>query len=179
MSRIGKQPITVPDGVTVEIKDRTVTAKGPLGEESWTLLDGIDVDFKENVITIIAKDAEKNKKIAAFSGLSRSLINNLVLGVSRGFEKVLEIVGVGYRAVQQDKDVQLQVGYSHPVLFPAPEGITLEVADGNKITIKGSNKQQVGQVAADIRKIRPPEPYKGKGIRYQNEYVRKKAGKSG
>lgn len=179
MSRIGKQPITIPAGVTVNIENRKITARGPLGEESVDLIDGIDVNISENVLSISSKKADVDKKQAAYWGLSRSLINNIILGVSSGFEKGLEIVGVGYRATQQNNDVLLQLGFSHNITFSPPEGITLQVVDPLNIKVKGSNKELVGQIAANIRKIRPPEPYKGKGIRYKNEYIRKKAGKTG
>lgn len=179
MSRIGKQKIQIPNGVTVNINGSIVTAKGPLGEEKISLLDGIDAKLENNELSILAANAESDKQMASYWGLFRSLVNNIVVGVSTGFEKDLEIIGVGYRATQQNKDILLQLGFSHNITFPAPEGITLQVVDANKIKIKGSNKQQVGQVAANIRKLRPPEPYKGKGIRYKDEYVRKKAGKAG
>jgi len=179
MSRIGKKPITIPDGVEVTLNNGILNVKGPLGQESYQLLDGIGVDIKDNVLTVIAENAENDKKIAAFFGLSRSLINNMVVGVSSGFEKDLEIVGVGYRAIQQNRDVQFQLGYSHNIIFTPPEGIDVDVLEATKLKVKGHNKQQVGQVAANIRKLRPPEPYKGKGIRYKDEYIRKKAGKAG
>jgi len=179
MSRVGKKPIEVPSTVSVEISEPNVKVKGPLGEEQITLLSGINVEMKDNCLNVLAPRAEDDKKIAAFHGLMRSLLNNIVVGVSTGFEKELEIVGVGYRATQQNKDVQLQLGYSHPILFTPPEGITIEVVEPTKLKVKGKNKQQVGQIAANIRKLRPPEPYKGKGIRYKDEYVRKKAGKTG
>ena len=179
MSRIGKQKIQIPDGVAVDVNDKIVTAKGPLGEEKVSLLDGIEAKIENNELSIFAQNAESDKKMASYWGLFRSLVNNIVIGVSKGIEKDLEIIGVGYRANQQNKDVVLQLGFSHNITFPAPEGITIQVLDANNIKIKGTNKQQVGQVAANIRKLRPPEPYKGKGIRYKNEYVRKKAGKAG
>jgi len=178
MSRIGKQPIEIPGGVTVDIASRVVTAKGPLGENKLTLLDGVNVQLESNIINVVIENDE-DKQQRAYHGLSRTLINNMVVGVSKGFEKELEIVGVGYRAAQQGQDIQFQLGYSHPIIFKAPDGITLEVTEATKFKVKGRNKEQVGQVAADIRKLRPPEPYKGKGIRYKNEQVRKKAGKTG
>ena len=179
MSRIGKKPIELPDGVSVNVSDKEVSVKGKLGEQKMSLFEGISVDVNDKIVNVNAENASENKQIAAFFGLARSLINNMVLGVSTGFEKNLEIIGVGYRANQQGKDIQFQLGYSHPILFQAPEGITLEVKDATKVAVKGINKQQVGQVAANIRKLRPPEPYKGKGIRYKDEYIRKKAGKAG
>jgi len=181
MSRIGKKPIVVPDNVTVSLSGKNVTAKGPLGEETVDLMDGISISQNDDILTITADENTgiDEKTLVAYTGLFRSLVNNIVVGVSEGFEKDLEIVGIGYRASQQSKDIVLQLGFSHNITFTAPDGITLEVADPTKIKIKGSNKQKVGQVAANIRELRPPEPYKGKGIRYKDEYVRKKAGKAG
>jgi large subunit ribosomal protein L6 len=179
MSRVARKPIQIPKGVTVEYKDRVLTVKGPLGEEKLPLMDGIDLSVADTVISITAKMAAEDKKIAAISGLVRSLVSNMVIGVSKGFEKSLDIVGVGYRATKQKSDVQFQLGYSHPIIFSPPEGITIDVLEATKLKVKGINKQQVGQVAANIRKLRSPEPYKGKGIRYSDEQVRKKAGKTG
>lgn len=179
MSRVGKKPIAVPKGVTVDISNNKISIKGPLGEEGLSLLDGISVKLEDNVLQVAANVTEENQKIAAYHGLFRSLISNMVIGVSSGFSKDLEIIGVGYRATQQSKNVQLQLGYSHPIIFSPPEGISVEVLEPTKLRVKGKNKQEVGQVAANIRKLRPPEPYKGKGIRYKDEAVRKKAGKTG
>lgn len=180
MSRVGKKPVLIPSGVTVDYKGRTLTVKGPLGEEALPMVEGIDLEVKDNVITIIAEKMKEDKQIAAASGLIRSLVSNMVIGVSKGFEKNLEIIGVGYRVTPQQKnEVQFQLGYSHPIVYTAPVGITIEVLEPTKFKIKGHNKYQVGQVAANIRKLRPPEPYKGKGIRYKDEQVRKKAGKTG
>lgn len=178
MSRIGKLPIVIPEKVDVSISGSKINVKGPLGEQDLEVLPGISIKSEDNVL-YINKDNEEDKQLNAFQGLFRSLINNMVIGVSVGFEKNLEIIGVGYRAAQQNSDIQFQLGYSHDIIFKAPEGITLEVVDATKVKIKGIDKQMVGQVAANIRKLRPPEPYKGKGIRYKNEYVRKKAGKAG
>ncbi len=178
MSRIGKKPIEIPGSVTVTINGNDVTVKGPLGEDSIALLQGVRIERTDNILNVQIED-ENNKQQRAYHGLFRSLINNMVVGVSAGFIKEMEIVGVGYRAIQQGKDVQFQLGYSHPIVFAAPDGITLEVTEATKFKVKGFSKEQVGQVAADIRKLRPPEPYKGKGIRYKNENVRKKAGKTG
>jgi len=178
MSRIGNKPIEIPNGVTVSVEGQNITVKGPLGEEKITFLEGVQAKVEEtNVLVSIDNYADKQQR--AYHGLFRSLLSNMVTGVSTGFTKELEIIGVGYRAQQQGKNIQFQLGFSHPVLFEAPDGITLEVAEATKFSVKGSNKQQVGQVAANIRKLRPPEPYKGKGIRYKDEYVRKKAGKAG
>jgi len=179
MSRIGKTPIEIPGGVTVDVKDRVVHVKGPLGEGSQKLFDNITIDINGNVLQVKAENYTNNKEIAAYFGLARTLINNLVMGVSKGFIKELEIHGVGYRATQKNADIEFQLGYSHTILFKAPEGIKLEVVEATKLKVIGADKQQVGQIAANIRKLRPPEPYKGKGIRYKNEQVRKKAGKAG
>ncbi len=177
MSRIGNKPINLPDNVAVDIKEHTIAVKGPLGEDSLAVLEGITLNVEDKILSIGTENDEK--QLVAFQGLFRSLINNMVVGTSQGFEKDLEIVGVGYRATQQGEDIQFQLGYSHPILFKAPAGIKLEVLDATKVKVKGINKQEVGQVAANIRKLRPPEPYKGKGIRYKDEYVRRKAGKAG
>ena len=177
MSRIGKKPIEIPNGVKVDIKDSNVTVTGSLGTSSILLLDGVSLNYSGNVINVEPKSEEKQN--IAYQGLFRTLINNMVTGVSQGFEKNLEIVGVGYRATQQGPDIQFQLGYSHTILFKAPEGIKLEVVDPTKIKVKGTDKQVVGQVAANIRELRPPEPYKGKGIKYKDEVIRKKAGKTG
>jgi large subunit ribosomal protein L6 len=180
MSRVGKKPIDIPQGVTLAIENRTVKAKGPLGELSVELMEGIDVKQEENVLNVVTLcDEEQYHEYAAYHGLMRALIQNIVTGVSTGFVKELEIQGVGYRAMQQGNDLKLQVGFSHDVIFPAPEGITFEVPEPTSIKVKGINKHQVGQVSANIREVRPPEPYKGKGIRYKGEYVRRKAGKAG
>mgnify|MGYP001766778955 FL=1 len=179
MSRVGKKPIAVPKGVTVDISSNKISVKGPLGEEKLSLLEGIQVKLENDALKIIADEKSENEKMAAYHGLIRSLISNMVTGVSSGFTKDLEIIGVGYRATQQSKNVQLQLGYSHPIIFSPPEGISVEVLEPTKLRVKGKNKQEVGQVAANIRELRPPEPYKGKGIRYKDEVVRKKAGKTG
>ena len=175
MSRVGKKPIAVPKGVTVDISNNKISIKGPLGEEGLSLLDGISVKLEDNVLQVAANVTEENQKIAAYHGLFRSLISNMVIGVSSGFSKDLEIIGVGYRATQQSKNVQLQLGYSHPIIFSPPEGISVEVLEPTKLRVKGKNKQEVGQVAANIRKLRPPEPYKGKGIRYKDENCKEKS----
>ncbi len=178
MSRIGKLPIEIPSGVTVNISGKDISVKGPLGENKLTILEDVNVELTDNILNVNVTDAE-NKQQRAYHGLFRSLINNMVEGVTNGFIKELEIIGVGYRALQQGNNVQFQLGYSHPIDFQAPDGITLEVIEPTKFKVKGSNKQLVGQGAANIRKLRPPEPYKGKGIRYKGEFVRKKAGKTG
>ncbi len=177
MSRIGKKPIEIPGGVTVDITGNSITVTGKLGTNSLQIIDGVKVEIDNNSVCV--KPAVEEKQNIAYQGLYRSLIFNMVYGVSTGFEKDLEIIGVGYRATQQGANIQFQLGYSHTILFEAPEGITLQVVDPTKIKITGIDKQKVGQVSANIRKLRPPEPYKGKGIRYKDEIVRKKAGKTG
>lgn len=179
MSRIGKKPIPIPKDVTVDINGRDVTVKGKLGSETLSLVGDMELELKDDTLNVINKGAPEDKKNHAYHGLVRSLVANMVTGVSVGFERNLEIVGVGYRVTQQNKDIMLQLGFSHNIEFAAPEGITLEVIDPTKLKIKGVNKQQVGQIAANIRKLRPPEPYKGKGIRYSGEQIRRKAGKAG
>ncbi len=179
MSRIGKQQIELPQGVTVDFTDNIVKVTGPLGEEQQQVHPQIGVTIEGTVLTVVNRGDDRDRKLAAFHGLYRSLIANMVTGVSKGFERELQIIGVGYRASQQDSDVLFQLGYSHSILFSPPEGITLEVLDNTRVVVKGISKQKVGQVASDIRNLRPPEPYKGKGIRYKDEYIRKKAGKAG
>ena len=178
MSRIGKLPITVPSGVTVNITpNNDVAVKGKNGELKASFNKNITISQQDGVISLTR--SSEQKEIRALHGLTRALINNMVVGVSEGFSKTLEIVGVGYRAQLQGKKLSLGLGFSHPVEIDQPEGITFEVPNANTIIIKGIDKQQVGQVAANIRVLRPPEPYKGKGIRYQGEYVRRKVGKTG
>lgn len=176
MSRIGKMPITVPSNVTVTIDGSTVTAKGPKGELSRTFLPLVQVSQEGDTIT--CSIAEETREAKAQWGLVRSLVNNMVEGVSAGFSKKLELVGVGYRAALKGKNLEMQLGYSHPVLVECPEGITFECPQPTEIIVSGPSKEQVGQVAADIRKWRKPEPYKGKGIRYEGEYIRRKLGKA-
>lgn len=176
MSRIGKMPITVPSGVTVTIDGTTVTAKGPKGELTRTFLPLVTVTQEGDTITCAAVD--ETREANAQWGLVRSLVNNMVEGVAHGFSKKLELVGVGYRAALKGKNLEMQLGYSHPVLVECPEGITFECPQATEIVVSGPSKEQVGQVAADIRKWRKPEPYKGKGIRYEGEYIRRKLGKA-
>lgn len=179
MSRIGKRPIEIPENVNIDLNGNKITVKGPLGEDSLEINFNLVVNIEGNLLKLKKENDTEDKKINGFYGLFRSLINNMVIGVSKGFEKDLEIVGVGYRATQENKNIKFQLGYSHDIIFDAPAGITLEVLDTTKVKVKGFNKQAVGQAAANIRKLRPPEPYKGKGIRYKDEYIRKKAGKTG
>lgn len=177
MSRIGKMPISIPSGVDVKIDGSTVTIKGKKGELTRTFQPTMIIKVEGDEIIVTPADDERQTN--AYWGLTRSLLHNMVVGVSEGFEKKLELVGVGYRAALKGSDLELQLGFSHPVLVKAPEGITFEVPSQNEITVTGVSKEKVGQTAADIRKWRKPEPYKGKGIRYVGEYVRRKAGKAG
>ena len=177
MSRIGKKPIDIPQGVEVKIEGQTVIAKGPQGEEKVEVRPEIAVKIENNQI-ILSKVGESRETDALY-GLSRTLVANAVQGVKEGFVKNLEIQGVGYRAAMEGKNLNLSLGYSHPVIVEPPAGITISVEANTKITVKGSNKQTVGDVAAYIRGKRPPEVYKGKGVRYEGEYVRRKAGKAG
>lgn len=177
MSRIGKLPISIPSGVTITVGDENaVTVKGPKGELSEKLCPEMELKVEDGTITVNRPSDDKQHR--ALHGLTRSLLNNMVVGVTDGFQKNLEIVGVGYRAQMQGTTLVLNVGYSHPVEVVPPKGITFEVPAPTKISVKGSDKQQVGQTAADIRVIRKPEPYKGKGIRYEGEFVRHKEGKT-
>jgi large subunit ribosomal protein L6 len=177
MSRIGKQPIAVPSGVDVTISERRVTVKGPRGTLEHDVPETITVARDGDDLVVTRPDDERENR--SLHGLTRTLVANMVTGVSTGFTRELEIVGVGYRAVAQGPTkLELQLGFSHPVTVDAPEGITFEVPQPTRITVQGADKQLVGQVAADIRKIRKPEPYKGKGIRYSDERVLRKAGKS-
>lgn len=177
MSRIGKMPITVPAGVTVTIEDNHVTVKGPKGELTRQINKNMKLTIDNGVITVERPDDEKESR--SLHGLSRTLINNMIIGVTQGFSKTLEINGVGYRAAKQGQNINFTLGFSHPVVKEPPAGITFEVPAPNKIVVSGADKEVVGAVAADIRTLRPPEPYKGKGIRYEGEHVRRKIGKAG
>lgn len=177
MSRIGKLPIEIPQGVEVAIDGQTISAKGPLGTESVDVREEIEITKVDNTVVLVRKNEER--KTRALHGLSRTLVANAINGVKTGFEKRLELQGVGYRAAMQGTTLNLQLGYSHPINIEPPKGITIAVEATTKIIIKGSNKQTVGDIAAEIRSKRPPEVYKGKGVRYEGEYVRKKAGKAG
>jgi large subunit ribosomal protein L6 len=175
MSRIGRQPIELPSGVNVSLLSGRVMVNGPLGELTQEVPARMKIEQSEGSITV-TRPTERGED-RALHGLTRSLIANMVEGVTKGFEKRLELQGVGYRAALQGADLRLDVGYSHPVVLKARQGITFEVPTPTEIVVKGVDKQQVGQTAAEVRKVRPPEPYKGKGIRYAGEYVRRKVGK--
>ena len=176
MSRIGKEPIGIPDGVEVAVDGGTVTVTGPKGTLTEAVHPNILVQVTDDQVIVDRPDEEQENR--ALHGLTRALIANMVHGVTQGWERRLEIVGVGYRATKQGNGISVQVGYSHPVAVTPPEDVSLEVPTPTQITVSGTNKQRVGQVAADIRAIRRPEPYKGKGIRYAGEHVRRKAGKA-
>jgi large subunit ribosomal protein L6 len=177
MSRIGKRPVTLPGNVKVNINGQTVTIEGPKGTLSQTLRPEVKVVIEDGTILVTRTGDDKDER--SLHGLSRTLVANMVEGVTNGFTKSLELVGVGYRATLQGRKLVLTVGYSHPVEIDPPQGIEIAVEGANKVHVKGSDKQLVGDVAADIRSVRPPEPYKGKGIKYAGEVVRRKAGKSG
>jgi len=176
MSRIGKQPIVVPGGVDVRVEGSRVAVKGPRGQLEQGFHPDMRISLEDGTIRVERPSDERDHR--ALHGLTRTLISNMVEGVTNGYEKRLEIVGVGYRATLKGSDLELALGFSHPVAVPAPRGIEFEVPAPTRIVVRGIDKQQVGEVAANIRKIRKPEPYKGKGIRYEGEYVRKKAGKA-
>jgi large subunit ribosomal protein L6 len=178
MSRVGRAPIEIPAGVEVNVNaDNLVTVKGPLGELSESIDKDMKIVIEDNVLTV--ERPSDNKRHRSLHGLSRALINNMVIGVAKGYEKKLQIVGVGYRAAKNGKNLDLTLGFSHPVVMEDPEGITVEVPTNTEIVVKGIDKQLVGNYAAKIRDWRKPEPYKGKGIRYVGEYVRRKEGKAG
>jgi large subunit ribosomal protein L6 len=178
VSRIGRTPVSIPEGIGVDIDGQTVTVQGPKGTLRRDFSPRIGIALQEGQLVVTRSTDQPS--VRALHGLTRALLANMVEGVSKGFRKSLEIVGVGYRAEVQGSDLILQVGYSHPVKYPAPEGITLSVEQGSRIVhVDGADKELVGEVAAQIRAVRKPEPYKGKGIRYVGEYVRRKAGKAG
>ena len=177
MSRVGKKVIEIPNDVTVSIDNNTVTVKGPKGELSKTLSERMTYKQEDNALEVIRPtDSQEDRTV---HGTTRALINNMVLGVSQGFSKSLELVGVGYRAQMQGENLVLNVGYSHPVEIKAEDGISFSVEKNTNVTVSGISKELVGATASNIRSVRPPEPYKGKGIRYQGEYVRRKEGKTG
>ncbi len=177
MSRIGRLPIDIPAGVTVSVAGNEVTVKGPKGELVLPVASPIEVKVEENQVLVSRPDDERESR--SLHGLTRTLINNDIIGVTQGYSKGLEVVGTGYRVQQKGTSIEFALGFSHPVLVEAPEGITLTVEGTNKVTVSGISKQAVGETAANIRKIRKPEPYKGKGVRYAGEVVRRKAGKAG
>lgn len=177
MSRIGRQPVVIPAGVTTKVEGRNITVTGPKGSLSLTVVDPIVVAEEDGSLVVTRPDDERDSR--ARHGLTRTLVNNMVVGVTDGYEKGLEIVGTGYRVAAKGTDLELLLGFSHPVVVKAPEGISFEVESPVKFKVKGIDKQKVGEVAANIRKIRKPEPYKGKGVRYEGEVVRRKAGKAG
>ncbi|MCA1823361.1 MAG: 50S ribosomal protein L6 [Mycobacteriales bacterium] len=177
MSRIGRMPIPVPSGVDVDIDGQRITVKGPKGTLSHDVVTPISVERRDGELVLTRPDDERDSR--ARHGLTRSLVANMVAGVTTGFEKTLEIVGVGYRVAPKGSDLEFALGFSHPVVVPAPEGITFEVQTPTRFVVRGIDKQKVGEVAANIRKLRKPDPYKGKGVRYQGETVRRKVGKTG
>ena len=177
MSRIGKMPIAVPAGVEVTIDGATVTVKGPKGQLTRSFAEMLTISLNDGVLTVERPDDSREAK--SLHGLTRTLLHNMVEGVSTGFSKKLQLVGVGYRAAKKGNDLEMQLGFSHPVLIECPENISFECPSQTEIIVSGISKEQVGQVAANIRKWRKPEPYKGKGIRYEGENVRRKAGKAG
>lgn len=175
MSRIGKTPVAVPDGVKASIEGQKISASGPKGELEVTLVDDVSVEMTDEGIKVVPKDMSKRSR--SMWGMSRTLVQNIVTGVSDGFEKKLEINGVGYRAQVQGKNLQLALGFSHDVQYPIPEGIDITCPKPTELVVTGIDKQKVGQVAAEIRRYRPPEPYKGKGVKYEDEYIFRKEGK--
>ena len=175
MSRIGKKPVPIPSGVTANVEGQTVKVKGPKGAMQVVLPDDVEIKMDEGAVKVDPRN--ETKRARAMWGTSRTLVANLVTGVTKGFEKKLEITGVGYRAALHGKNLQISLGYSHEVLYPVPEGITIAAPKPTEIVVTGIDKQKVGQVAAEIRAFRPPEPYKGKGVKYAGEYIFRKEGK--
>jgi large subunit ribosomal protein L6 len=175
MSRIGKKAVTVPKGVTADVSGQSVKVKGPKGELSFLASEDVDITFDDGTISVMPRD--KSQKARSAWGMSRTMVQNLVKGVTDGFERKLEINGVGFRAAVAGKNLQLNLGYSHEVLFPIPTGITIQCPKPTEIVVSGADKQKVGQVAAEIREFRKPEPYKGKGVKYSDEYIHRKEGK--
>ena len=177
MSRIGRKPIPLPKGVDVKVEDSAVTVKGAKGSLSFGIMPNISVTLDDGILSVARANDEKS--VRAAHGMTRAILNNMIVGVSQGFEKVLEIIGVGYRAQMQGKNLVMALGFSHPVEVAPPDGIEFAVDGPTKVIVRGIDRQLVGQIAANIRGYRPPEPYKGKGIRYAGEYVIRKAGKAG
>lgn len=177
MSRVGKKPIEIPSGVTISFDGNNVTVKGPKGELSRSFNPDIEIKVEDNVINVSRPSDSKEHR--ALHGTTRALLSNMVEGVSKGYERALELIGVGYRAQKQGTKLVLNVGYSHPVEIEPEQGLEIEVPSNTKVIVKGTNKERVGALAANIRDVRPPEPYKGKGIRYEGEFVRRKEGKTG
>lgn len=177
MSRIGRQPVVIPAGVEVKIDGSTVTVKGPKGTLTRTVHQNMNVSMEDNTVVVTRPDETNLNK--SLHGLTRTLIANMIEGVEKGYQKELDVNGVGYRVAKQGKDLVMNLGYSHQVIMAEPEGITVEVPNPNKIIISGPDKQKVGQFAAEVREKRPPEPYKGKGIKYVDEHIRRKEGKAG
>ena len=175
MSRIGKKPVSVPKGVQANVDGQTITAKGPKGQLAVSLVDEVSVEMTDDGITVAPRD--ESQRARAMWGMSRTLVQNIVSGVTEGFERRLEITGVGYRAAVQGKSLNLALGYSHDVNFQIPEGIQIQTPRPTEVVVSGIDKQQVGQVAAEIRRYRPPEPYKGKGVKYAGEFIFRKEGK--
>ncbi len=176
MSRIGKMPVVIPEKVKITIKERTILVEGPLGKLEYIIPNQVDCKVEKNQIILTSKSPSRSDR--SLQGLARALVNNMVEGVSKGFTKELEINGVGYRAELKGKDINLSLGFSHPVLVPIPDGIKVAIDKQTKLAITGFNKQLVGQFTADIRALKKPEPFKGKGIKYASEHIRRKAGKS-
>lgn len=177
MSRVGKKPISIPDKIKVTYQDRVVTVQGKNGTLTQEIHPAVEVDIDKDTINVIL--TEQNRKTVALQGMTRSLLNNMVKGVTDGFERVLEINGIGYRAELKGKSIVFNLGYSHPIAFPLPDGVSAKVDKNNVVRISGIDKQLIGQTAARIRRLRPPEPYKGKGIKYAEEHTMRKAGKTG
>ena len=177
MSRVGKKPVTIPDKIKVTYKDRVVTVQGKNGTLNQEIHPDVDLKIENNQITMTPK--ANDRKTVALQGMMRSLVNNMVIGVSKGFERILEINGIGYRAESKGKSLLFNLGYSHPIDFPLPDGVSAKVDKNNVVKLSGFDKQLVGQTAARIRQLRPPEPYKGKGIKYAEEHIVRKAGKTG
>jgi len=177
MSRVGKKPIEIPKDITITYNDKKIVVKGQKGTIEHTVHENVDLEIDGQILRVISKDTSRKNK--AFQGLTRSLVYNMVIGVSKGFERTLEINGIGYRAEASGNTLKLTLGYSHPIDFKLPDGITATVQKQNVIVISGINKEVIGQTCADIRALRPPEPYKGKGIKYAEEQIQRKAGKTG